>query len=193
MNDDTPVHDEEPRSSTASTLSWIALAAAILIAGFLVRDRLDPSMLRPGGETAGLPAIGSPAPDFEAINSNGEFVALSDFEGQPVWLNFWGAWCPPCRAEIPDMIQAYRQLEPEGIALVAVSLEEPSDEAFAYAKSAGMDFVVLSDPVKAAIAGKYRVRSFPTHILIDEHGIVQDIVTTTMSTQTALNFARQAN
>ena len=193
LNDDTDTRNEESGSRTASTLSWIALAVAILVAGFLVRDRLDPSMLRPGGDTAGLPAIGSPAPDFEAVNKDGELVALSDFEGQPVWLNFWGAWCPPCRAEIPDMIQAYQQLEPEGIALVAVSLEEPSEEAFSYAERAGMEFVVLSDPVKAAISGKYRVRSFPTHVLIDENGIVRDIVTTTMSTQTALNFARQAD
>lgn len=179
--------------SKASVLSWIALALAILIAGYLVRERIDPSMLRPGGDMTGLPAIGERAPDFSAVNAQGEMVALSDFAGQPVWLNFWGAWCPPCRAEIPDMIQAYDQLEPVGLVLVAVSLEEPSSDAFDYADRTGMDFVVLSDPDRQAIRGKYRVRTFPTHIFIDADGIVREVVTTTMSTQIALNHASTVN
>lgn len=188
-----PHESAEERHSPASTISWIALALAILIAGFLVRERVDISMLRPGGDMSGLPAIGEPAPDFAAVNAQGEMVSLSDYAGQPIWLNFWGAWCPPCRAEIPDMIQAYRQLEPDGVILIAVSLEEPSEDAFQYAERAGMDFVVLSDPVRDAIRGKYRVRSFPTHIFIDRDGVVREIVTTTMSTQTALNYASSIN
>jgi len=187
------IPEPEQRSSTVATVSWVALALAILVAGYLVRDRLDTSMLRPGGDMTGLPAIGERAPDFAAVNADGELVSLSDFEGQPVWLNFWGAWCPPCRAEIPDMIQAYQQLEPEGLVLVAVSLEEPSSDAFEYAERVGMNFVVLSDPNRSAISGKYRVRTFPTHLFIDSDGIVREIVTITMSTQTALNFARQVN
>lgn len=178
---------------TASKLSWIALALAILIAGVIVRDRFEISMLRPGGDLSGLPEIGQPAPDFAAVNAEGELVSLGDFRGQPVWLNFWGAWCPPCRAEIPDMIQAWKALEPTGLALVAVSLEEPSSDAFNYAEKAGMEFTVLSDPDRKAISGKYRVRSFPTHIFIDSDGIVREIVTTTMSTNTAINHASKVN
>jgi peroxiredoxin len=192
LNMDT-IPEPDKRSSTVATVSWVALALAILVAGYLVRDRLDTSMLRPGGDMTGLPAIGERAPDFAAVNADGELVSLSDFEGQPVWLNFWGAWCPPCRAEIPDMIQAYQQLETEGLVLVAVSLEEPSSDAFEYAERVGMNFVVLSDPNRSAISGKYRVRTFPTHLFIDSEGIVREIVTITMSTQTALNFARQVN
>lgn len=184
---------EDRRQTPASIVSWVALAIAILIAGYVVRDRFEPSMLRPGGDTAGLPEIGQPAPDFAAVNANGDAVALSDFAGQPVWLNFWGAWCPPCRAEIPDMIQAYDQVRDEDIILMAVSLEEPSHEAFDYAENAGMDFTVLSDPNRGAIRGKYRVRSFPTHIFIDSDGTVREIVTTTMSTQTALNHLENLN
>ncbi len=193
-SDQTPnTEDVDESRSAASIVSWIALAVAILVAGYVVRDRLELSMLRPGGDTTGLPEIGQRAPDFAAVNVEGQSVALSDFRGQPVWLNFWGAWCPPCRAEIPDMIQAYDQVSDDGVILMAVSLEEPSQDAFGYAEQAGMDFTVLSDPDREAIQGKYRVRSFPTHIFIDADGIVREIVTTTMSTQTALNHLNRLN
>lgn len=192
MNDDDANRDEKngTERSVASTLSWIALAAAILVAGYLVRDRVDISMLRPGGDTTGLPQVGEPAPNFSAIDASGRMVSLADFEGQPVWLNFWGAWCPPCRAEIPEMIQAHDEFGDDGIVLVAVSLEEPSEDAFEYASRTGMDFIVLSDPERQAIRGKYRVRTFPTHLFIDSDGIVRKIVTATMSAQTALNNVR---
>ncbi|MEZ4572178.1 MAG: TlpA disulfide reductase family protein [Thermomicrobiales bacterium] len=161
-----------------------------MIAGFAVRSTLDPGDLRPGGsDTAGLPQIGETAPDFAAVDRDGNLVSLSDFAGQPIWLNFWGSWCPPCRAEAPDMIQAWDALDDSGVVLLAVSLEEPSQDAFDYAEKVGMDFTVLSDPERDAIRGKYRVRSFPTHIFIDGDGIVRDISLTPMSTQTAIQKA----
>ncbi|MFW6073955.1 MAG: peroxiredoxin family protein [Chloroflexota bacterium] len=180
------------RRHPATIVSWIALAIAILIAGYAVHDTISPSDLRPGGDdTAGLPQIGDPAPDFEAVDEQGNVVRLSDFAGQPVWLNFWGSWCPPCRAEAPDMIQAYDQLQDRGIVLLAVSLEEPSEDAFSYAREVGMTFDVVSDPDREGIKGKYRVRSYPTHLFIDEDGIVRDIVLTPMSVTTAIRHAEK--
>jgi peroxiredoxin len=181
---------ESNRRHPATIVSWIALAVAILVAGYAVRTTLEPGDLRPGGsDTAGLPKVGERAPDFAAIDADGNLVSLSDFSGQPVWLNFWGSWCPPCRAEIPDMVQAWNVIEDKDVALVAVSLEEPSGDAFSYAEEVGMGFVVLSDPDREAIRGKYRVRSFPTHLFIDADGIVRDISLTPMSAQTAIQKA----
>ena len=42
--------------------------------------------------------VGEKAPDFSLKASDGKTYSLSDFKGQPVWLTFWGSWCPPCRA-----------------------------------------------------------------------------------------------
>ncbi len=189
---ESPVNstNEEQRKHPATIVSWIALAVAILVAGYVVRTAFDIEDLKPGGsDTGGLPQIGEPAPDFAAVDANGELIHLSDFAGQPVWLNFWGSWCPPCRAEVPDMILAWESIKDDGIALVAVSLEEPSENAFEYAAQTGMDFVVLSDPDREAIRGKYPVRSFPTHLFIDANGIVRDISLTPMSAQTATQKA----
>jgi hypothetical protein len=87
------------------------------------------------------------------------------------------------------MIQAWEAVRDDGIVLVAVSLEEPPSDAFEYANEIGMEFVILSDPDRQAIDGKYRVRSFPTHLFIDSLGIVRDISLTPMSAQTAIQKA----
>lgn len=193
MSDETHNNStgERERRHPATVVSWLALAVAILIAGYVVRSTLEPGDLRPGGsDTAGLPGIGEQAPDFTAIDRDGNMVSLSDYAGQPIWLNFWGSWCPPCRAEAPDMIQAWRTIKDSGVVLIAVSLEEPSEDAFSYADRVGMDFIVLSDPDRDAIRGKYRVRSFPTHLFIDSDGTVRDISLTPMSAQTAIQKAQ---
>jgi peroxiredoxin len=181
---------QNARRHPATVVSWIALAGALLVAGYLIRTSFEPDDLRPGGnDVAGLPAIGERAPNFTAVDASGTLVSLSDFEGRPIWLNFWGSWCPPCRAEAPDMIQAWDAVRDDGIVLVAVSLEEPSSDAFEYANEIGMEFVVLSDCDRQAIDGKYRVRSFPTHLFIDSQGIVRDISLAPMSAQTAIQKA----
>src|SRR5699024_12283205 len=54
---------------------------------------------------------GDLAPDFELETLDGETVKLSDFRGQKVLLNFWATWCPPCRAEMPDMQKFHEENE----------------------------------------------------------------------------------
>lgn len=193
MSEEAPPNStsDDGRKHPATIVSWLALAIAILVAGYAVRTTLEPGDLRPGGsDTGGLPQPGETAPDFSAVDRDGNHVRLSDFAGQPVWLNFWGSWCPPCRAEVPDMIQAWDVVRNDDVVLVAVSLEEPSDDAFDYAEETGMDFIVLSDPERDAIRGKYRVRSFPTHLFIDANGTVKDISLSPMPAQTAIQKAR---
>ena len=49
----------------------------------------------------------NPAPDFTVFDAQGNKVKLSDFAGQPVVLNFWASWCPPCKAEMPIFNEVY--------------------------------------------------------------------------------------
>jgi len=63
------------------------------------------------------------APDFRLKELNGGTVSLSDFEGKVLFMNFWATWCPPCRVEIPDFIEAYDEYKEKGMAILGISLD----------------------------------------------------------------------
>lgn len=54
----------------------------------------------------------------------GRPVALADFKGKPLVLNFWATWCPPCRKEIPELIEIHNRFGARGVVLVGVAVEE---------------------------------------------------------------------
>lgn len=146
--------------------------------------------------TAALPGIGEPAPDFEVtvIDEHGEprdRVRLSDFAGQPVWLNFWGSWCPPCREETPEIQAAYAELAPQGLVWLAVSLDEPAEDAAEFAALNDATFTIASDPNRADIGASYPIAYFPTHILIDEQGIVRDVVIAALDKEEIIKRSEQ--
>ena len=109
---------ERPRPATlgARVPAIVGLAVAVLIvaAALAIGARSGWDSIGSGGINQSLlPKVGEVAPDFETEDVFGNPVRLSQFRGQPVWLMFWGSWCPPCRAEFPDIQAAYAQLEPQ--------------------------------------------------------------------------------
>jgi len=57
---------------------------------------------------------------------DGKPVALADFKGKPLVLNFWATWCPPCRKEIPELVEIHNRFGARGVVLVGVAVEEPT-------------------------------------------------------------------
>lgn len=94
-----------------------------------------------------------------------------------MWLNFWGSWCPPCRSEFPELQAAYLAvLEPNGVVFLAISLDESAEAAWTYAMRNGGTFTIVSDSYRRDTGTMYPIANFPTHILIDRDGIIQDII-----------------
>jgi peroxiredoxin len=169
------------------------VVAALIVAGALaVGLRSGWDSLGTGGVNRSLlPKVGDPAPDFLTEDVFGNPVSLSQFKGQPVWLMFWGSWCPPCRAEFPDIQAAYAQLEPEGIRMLGVSLRESALDAGTYAAQNGATFLVLSDPDESDTGVAYPIFNFPTHIFIDREGVIRSIILEDMNTEQALSEGRR--
>lgn len=178
--------DDNPAAARKSrrlrTIVAVLAALAIVVSAWYIRDTQGFDQInQTGPTTALLPGIGEPAPDFTmtVIDQHGrpsDRIRLSQFEGQPVWLNFWGSWCPPCRAEMPDIQSAYEEVGPQGLVWLAVSLNEPAKDAAEFAAANDATFTIASDPNRVDTGASYPVAYFPTHILIDEQGIVRDIV-----------------
>ena len=178
------------RPGRREAIAGLTIAALIVAAAWWIGGRAGWESIGQGGINQRLlPKVGEPAPDFATEDVFGNPVRLSDYAGQPVWLMFWGSWCPPCRAEFPDIQAAYRQVKPQGVHLLGVSLDEGPLEAGAYAGLNKAEFLVLSDPDREDTRAAYPILNFPTHIFIDGDGIVRSIILEDMDEEQALSEA----
>ncbi len=176
----------EPRR-TSSAIVGLVVATLIVAAALTIGARSGWDSIGSGGiNQTLLPKVGEVAPDFETEDVFGNPVQLSQFRGQPVWLMFWGSWCPPCRAEFPDIQAAYAQLEPRGLRMLGVSMRESPVDAAAYAAANGATFLILSDPDERDTRSAYPIFNFPTHIFIDRDGVIRSIVLEDMDTEQAV-------
>lgn len=133
------------------------------------------------GASGPAPRIGEPAPEFEVLGLDGETFRLSDFRGQPVWINFWATWCPPCRSEMtPDMQAVYEANQEEGLVVIGLSIAESADTVRDYVERVGVTYTIGLDQ-DTAIAATYRIVGIPTHFFIDRDGIVRELRIGSMS------------
>ena len=145
--------DEDPQTSPLRTLP----------------EQAGPVVL--GGDTLAV------APDFRLPRLDGGTLRLSDYRGRVVLLNFWATWCPPCRAEIPDLVELQRTWAAEGLEVIGVSLDEEGFEAvrpFAEAYDINYPLVVDDGTVAAQFGSLY---GLPTTLVLDKEGrIVQRVI-----------------
>lgn len=120
------------------------------------------------------PRVGKEAPDFRVIGLDGTPHQLSDFRGHPVWLNFWATWCPPCRAESPDIEAAYEQHADAGLIVLAVDVGETQTTVQDYVQRVGLRYLIAGDQ-STEVAAQYHVSGLPTHYFIDANGVIRDM------------------
>jgi thiol-disulfide isomerase/thioredoxin len=131
-----------------------------------------------GGCTASSAAPvrkGDIAPVLAATTLAGDPAQVGPQPGQMLWLNFWASWCHPCQNEWPGLNQAQQNLARYRLRLVAVSVNERPDKVQAFLDRHPAAFTIALDP-HGELAARYSVVGFPTHVLVDQAGVVRAIV-----------------
>lgn len=131
-----------------------------------------PSSSAVGGGSGPIP--GAPAPDFALVQLGGGEARLSDYRGRPVLINFWASWCPPCRIEMPELVETYETHRSEGFVILGVNLTYldnlPNVEAFV--EEFSMTFPVLLDEQGLVAERLYRLRGLPMTVFVDRAGVI---------------------
>ena len=109
--------------------------------------------------------------DFTLKDIDGKELSLSDLKGKKVFLNFWATWCPPCKAEMPEIEKLYQETKDSNLVIVAVEMGESLSTVKSFIDSKNYGFKVLLDSDKN-IASKYNIVSIPTSYFIDGDGNV---------------------
>lgn len=120
--------------------------------------------------------IGSKAPAFKAPNPQGEEISLNDVLGKVTLIDFWAAWCKPCRVENPNVVKVYNKYHDKGFNIIGVSLDRAGqkdkwiqaikDDNLTWNQVSNLQF--WNDPV----AELYNVRAIPAAFLLDENGVI---------------------
>ncbi|TCI72256.1 redoxin domain-containing protein [Exiguobacterium sp. SH0S7] len=130
-----------------------------------------PTLVADSSQAAGL-NIGQVPPNFELKRTDGTTFNLKDLRGERVVVNFWASWCPPCRAEMPDMAKFAR--EQDDVTIVAVNTttsERDVDEARSFVAPYEDAFQVVYDE-DGAVGNAYRIQAMPTTYVLDENGVI---------------------
>jgi thiol-disulfide isomerase/thioredoxin len=113
----------------------------------------------------------APAPDFTVKTIDGKTIASADLRGKVVLLNFWATWCPPCRAEIPDLIKLQTKYAGK-LQIIGLSDDTgPVEEVKSFVAEHGMNYpIAIADPkLEASFGG---VMGLPTSFVVDTQGRV---------------------
>ena len=121
--------------------------------------------------------VGSKAPAFSGPNPDGEEVALNENLGKVTVVDFWAAWCKPCRVENPNLVKTYNKYKDQGLNIISVSLDRPGQkdrwvQAILDDNLEQWDHVSNLQFWNEPIAKKYGVSAIPATFILDEQGVI---------------------
>ncbi|MFV8753299.1 TlpA family protein disulfide reductase [Nannocystaceae bacterium ST9] len=143
-----------------TTLARIALTS-LLLSSFLACDT--------GATTDPSAAIGTPAPALVGLDLAGERVDLAALKGKVVVVDFWATWCEPCRDELPELVGLQRELGPQGLVVIGVSVDDERDAIDRFLATMPLAITIVHDH-DDAIVGAWAPPAMPTSYVIDRSG-----------------------
>jgi thiol-disulfide isomerase/thioredoxin len=127
----------------------------------------------PGKEIAPVSGENSEAPEIYLPTPEGDTIKLSSTRGNVVLLDFWASWCPPCRAENPNLVKAYNLWHNRGFQIYQVSLDKTREEWLKGIKDDHLEKWIHVSDVKywnSVVVNTYRIESIPANFLLDREG-----------------------
>lgn len=149
-----------------------ALLAVVLVASG--GDDADRATSGGGGTTfvgAGPATVGEAAPDFALPGLDGGRIALADYAGKPVMVNFWASWCHPCRKEFPLFEAAQAKYAKQGLEIVGVTYDDIASDSRAFVADQGAQWDFARDP-GGRLADAYGVHGIPQTFFVDADGTI---------------------
>lgn len=173
------------RRTSATLVTW----AVVVAVGLAVAAALA-FATRESGNQAGAGAPGGSAPDVVLTDfKDGRRFTLAEYRGEPLVLNFWASWCPPCVAEMPDIEKVHQDLKDE-VVFVGVNQRDSHDAAARLVKETGVTYRLASDP-DGKVFDAFGAAGMPLTVFIDEDGRVQETIAGQLSEDLLRDFIRR--
>jgi thiol-disulfide isomerase/thioredoxin len=149
--------------------NWIYWLAGAVIVAIVLWQVFRPQS---GAQASGPAALqGQSAPSFPVPTLTGASSGLNAYRGRIVVMNLWASWCPPCRAEMPDLQRLYAAYKSRDVVVLGVDQGESAQRVSAFAQSLGIHYPILLDQ-QQQYGRVYAALGLPTTIVIDAQGIV---------------------
>ena len=119
-------------------------------------------------------AIGATAPDFSGPTPEGKELSLKEAMGKVTIIDFWAAWCKPCRVENPNVVKIYNKYHSKGLNIIGVSLDRKEEDWKKAIADDNLSWNHISslDYFNDAVAKLYNVEAIPATFILDENGVI---------------------
>lgn len=125
-------------------------------------------------QAAAKTGVGAQAPEIVVQTPEGETIKLSDFRGKVTMIDFWAAWCKPCRAENPNVVRLYNKYKDKGFEIFGVSLDQDKEKWIQAIKQDGLTWKHGSELRfwQSSFVPAYNLDGIPMTYLLDENGVI---------------------
>jgi thiol-disulfide isomerase/thioredoxin len=181
LNDSFPVTNEEIREEIFFTTAKFSMQRFIKLDEFYSRAQ---EFLKSEEYREEITAIyqvlkeletGSEAPAFELKNMEDELVALKDFCGNLIYIDFWASWCKPCLEDLPDFKKLQEKFKSEEVKFVSIGMESKKENLLKIINDHQLNNIHLFDPEQEQDLKKnYSINGIPRYVLIDREGKIID-------------------
>ncbi len=121
-----------------------------------------------------LSSGGGPASDFNLPTPSGTLVRLTDLRDKVILVDFWAAWCKPCRENHPALRALYKKYQDRGLTIVGVSLDRDRNQWLAAIKEDSLEWLQVSDLLyfQSPVIKTFNIEFIPSNLLIDTQGMI---------------------